>query len=68
MITATGRSLLIIKDVTSILSMNRDTRVLVLAALREIHYGRWSRIVGTDGGQTLRWTGRLIVIGAVTTA
>jgi hypothetical protein len=30
------RGLLVIKDVTSILSMNRDTRALVLAALREI--------------------------------
>jgi hypothetical protein len=45
---------LVIKDVTSILSMNRDTRALVLAALREIYDGRWSRNVGTDGGQTRR--------------
>lgn len=47
------RGLLVIKDVTSILSMNRDTRALVLAALREIYDGHWSRDVGTDGGQTL---------------
>src|SRR5262249_55788225 len=60
--------LLAIKDFTSILSMNRDTRALVLAALREIHDGRWFRNVGTDGGRTLRWEGRLIVVGAVTTA
>jgi len=60
--------LLVIKDVTSILSMNRDTRGMVLAALREIHDGRWQRNVGTDGGRTLTWTGRLTVIGAVTTA
>lgn len=62
------RGLLVIKDVTSILSMNRDTRALVLAALREIYDGHWSRDVGTDGGQTLTWDGRLVVIGAVTTA
>jgi len=60
--------LLVIKDFTSILSMNRDTRALVLAALREIYDGRWSRDVGTDGGQTLRWNGRLVLIGASTTA
>lgn len=60
--------LLVIKDVTSILSMNRDTRALVLAALREIYDGHWSRNVGTDGGQTITWKGRLVVIGAVTTA
>ena len=40
----------------------------VLAALREIYDGRWERNVGIDGGQTLTWTGRIIVIGAVTTA
>jgi hypothetical protein len=60
--------ILIIKDVTSILSMNRDTRGLVLAALREIYDGYWSRNVGTDGGQTLVWRGRLVLIGGVTTA
>lgn len=59
---------LVIKDVTSILSMNRDTRALVLAALREIYDGQWIRNVGTDGGMTLKWKGRLVVIGAVTTA
>jgi hypothetical protein len=40
----------------------------VLAAIREIYDGRWERNVGTDGGQTLTWTGRIAVIGAVTTA
>lgn len=63
-----SRGVLVIKDVTSILSMNRDTRALVLAALREIYDGQWSRNVGTDGGSTLLWEGRLVVIGAVTTA
>src|SRR6266566_2414486 len=60
--------LLVVKDFTSILSMNRDTRALVLAALREIYDGHWSRNVGTDGGFTLTWKGLLVVIGAVTTA
>lgn len=63
-----GRGLLVIKDVTSILSMNRDTRALVLAALREIHDGAWSREVGAEGGRTLSWRGRLVLLGAVTTA
>jgi hypothetical protein len=60
--------MLVIKDVTSILSMNRDARAGVLAAFREIHDGHWSRDVGTDGGQSLKWSGRLVVIGACTTA
>lgn len=62
------RGLLVIKDVTSILSMNRDTRASLLAAFRELHDGRWERNVGTDGGRTLTWTGRIVIIGAVTTA
>lgn len=60
--------LLVIKDVTSILSMNRDTRSIVLGALREIYDGVWSRDIGGEGGRTLTWRGRLVVIGAVTTA
>jgi hypothetical protein len=62
------RGLLVIKDVTSILSANSNTRAQVLAALREVYDGKWVRNVGVDGGRTLRWEGRLVVIGAVTTA
>ena len=62
------RGLLVVKDVTSILSMNNDARAKVLAALREIYDGRWYREVGSDGGHTLEWRGRLVVVGAVTTA
>jgi len=60
--------IIVIKDVTSILSQDRNTRGEVLAALREVYDGRWERNVGTDGGRTLNWEGRVVVIGAVTTA
>ncbi|TMR41520.1 ArsR family transcriptional regulator [Actinomadura geliboluensis] len=60
--------LLVIKDFTSIISMHRDTRASVMAALREVCDGRWDRDIGADGGKTLTWKGRLVVIGAVTTA
>lgn len=59
---------LVIKDVTTILSMNSDTRLSVLGALREVADGFWERNVGTDGGRSLTWRGRIVVIGAVTTA
>jgi hypothetical protein len=62
------RGILAIKDVTTILSMDRNIRGQVLAALREIYDGYWSRNVGTDGGKTLAWRGRIVIIGAVTTA
>jgi hypothetical protein len=74
--TATGgllrqigdRGILAVKDFTSIISANREVRMQVLAALREIYDGHWIRNVGSDGGQSLEWCGRLIVIGACTTA
>jgi len=62
------RGVLVIKDVTSILSMHRDTRASMLAAFREVNDGYWERNVGTGGGQTLQWQGRIAVVGAVTTA
>jgi hypothetical protein len=60
--------LLVIKDVTTIISMSRESRASVLAALREIYDGKWNREVGTDGGRTLSWEGSIVVVGAVTTA
>jgi hypothetical protein len=63
-----ARGVLVIKDVTSILSTDRNTRGTILSALREVHDGRWTRDVGTEGGLTLVWEGRIVVIGAVTTA
>lgn len=62
------RGLIVVKDFTSILSMNRDLRASVLAAFREVYDGRYERNVGTDGGRTLTWAGRLVLIGATTTA
>ncbi|ORJ57786.1 hypothetical protein B5M45_19450 [Mycobacterium simiae] len=60
--------LLVIKDVTSILSMGRELRAEVMAALREVYDGHWVRTVGTDGGRILEWQGRIALVGAVTTA
>lgn len=57
---------LVLKDFTSIVSMHRDARAGLLAALREIYDGSWTRRLGTDGGKTLHWEGRLGVIAACT--
>ena len=67
-ITKADTDLLVIKDVTSILSMNRDTRNIVLGALREVFDGYWQRNMGADGGRSLSWRGRVVLIGAVTSA
>jgi hypothetical protein len=61
-----GFGILLCKDFTSVLAMNRDSRAAVLAALREIYDGSWTRHVGVDGGRTLHWQGKLGLIGACT--
>jgi hypothetical protein len=43
------------KDFGSVLSMHREGRGQVLAALREVYDGAWTRHVGTDGGRMLHW-------------
>ena len=63
-----GKGVLIIKDFTSILEMDRTARGQVLAALREVYDGRWDREVGAEGGQTLTWKGKCGVLAACTTA
>jgi hypothetical protein len=60
--------LLVVKDFSSILSMDRTLRAAVLAAFRELYDGKWVRKVGTDGGRSLTWQGRLVVIAACTSA
>jgi hypothetical protein len=51
-----------------VLSMHRDARASVLAALREVYDGSWDRHVGVDGGKTLHWDGKLGLVAGVTTA
>lgn len=60
--------IVVAKDFGSALSMNRDTRAALFAALREIYDGDWTRHVGTDGGQALHWTGKVGFIAGVTPA
>jgi hypothetical protein len=64
--TVGSLGILLCKDFTSVLAMNRDKRASVLAALREVYDGSWTRHVGVDGGATLHWEGKLGVIGACT--
>jgi hypothetical protein len=48
---------IVCKDFTTVLSMGRETRTPLLAALREVYDGAWTRHVGTDGGRSLTWKG-----------
>jgi hypothetical protein len=55
-----------LKDFGSILSMRPDAKAEVLAALREIYDGSWTRHLGTDGGRTLTWQGKVALLFAAT--
>jgi len=59
---------LILKDFTSVLSMPHESRSTVIAALREIYDGQWTRHVGTDGGKAIEWRGKMGLIAGVTKA
>jgi hypothetical protein len=58
--------ILVLRDFGSVLSMHPETKAEILAALREIYDGHWVRHLGTDGGRTLAWKGKLGLIFAVT--
>lgn len=59
---------LVLKDFTSIISMQRDRRGHILSSLREVFDGAWYRDIGTEGGTRLEWHGKLGVVMASTTA
>lgn len=61
-----AEGLLCIKDFTSILSATAQDRSKLLAAFREIHDGVWVRHLGSRGGVSIGWRGRICLIGAVT--
>jgi hypothetical protein len=60
--------ILVLKDFTSVLGLHRDNLSEMLDALREIYDGKWVRHLGTDGGRTLKWEGKLGLIFGCTEA
>ena len=60
------QGLLVLKDFGSVLSMRPDARAEMLAALREIYDGEWTRNLGTDGGKSLTWQGKVGLLFGVT--
>jgi len=60
--------ILLAKDFGSVLSMRPEAKSEILAALREIYDGRWTRILGTDGGKELHWQGKVGLIFGATPA
>jgi hypothetical protein len=58
--------ILLIKDFSGMLSLNKESRSSILSALREIYDGSWTRYVGMEGGRKLEWRGKCGLIGAAT--
>lgn len=55
---------LVLKDFTTVLTMHRDSRQEILAQLREIYDGLYSKRFGT--GKEVRWEGKVGFIAGVT--
>ena len=60
------RGVIVAKDFTSVLAMEKNDRGKVLAAMREVYDGDYTRQLGTDGGRTLHWRGKAGFVGGVT--
>jgi hypothetical protein len=58
--------IVVLKDFGSILAMRPDAKSEILGALREIYDGHWTRVVGSDGGRSLFWEGKLGVLFGAT--
>src|SRR3990167_6859995 len=54
------------KDLTSLLSEQKDERAMIMAQLREIYDGKLAKSFGT--GETLVWTGKITIIAGATYA
>ncbi len=59
---------LLIKDLTSLLSEHAETRPQLFAALREVYDGTYVRHLGANGGASLAWRGKATVVAGVTEA
>jgi hypothetical protein len=57
---------LIMKDFTTVLAMRGDDKQSILAQLREIYDGKYSKAFGT--GKIVEWEGRITMIAGVTPA
>jgi hypothetical protein len=58
--------IVVLKDFTTMLSLRPEANQEVLAILREVFDGRYTRHVGTDGGRTLTWDGKVGLVFACT--
>lgn len=56
----------LLNDFTSVLSLSQDILKRVLTVFRESYSGRWTRSIGSEGGRSMQWTGRVMFIAGCT--
>ena len=61
-----GHGGVVINDFTSVLTLPKDKLDAVLGVFRESYIGRWTRDIGSEGGRTLVWEGKVAYFGGVT--
>lgn len=66
------RGVLVMRDFTSVLSMDYKNMTALIGALREVFDGHWTRTIGGEGGRDLAWgypeRGHVGFIGSCTPA
>jgi len=62
------RGLIVAPDFGTLLNEHASTRNRMFALLREVFDGKLTRYLGTGGGQSFAWIGRVGFLGAVTEA
>jgi hypothetical protein len=62
------QGLLVFNDLSVLLGEHGSTRPRIFGLMRELFDGELIRQVGTEGGQRLRWKGKIGLLGAVTEA
>ena len=60
--------ILLFKDFGSLLEMRHEQRADMMAALRRIYDGEYTRIVGSEGGRTMQWRGKAGAVFGATQA
>lgn len=62
------RGIMVMKDFSTMLAINKDALGESIDALRQIFDGRYDRPLGTDGGKRIEWRGKIGFIAASTPA
>ena len=64
LLTKIQNGIITFKDMTSLLSENRDEQSIIMAQLREIFDGKYNKLYGT--GEEVAWKGKITIVAGAT--